>query len=73
MLDIMAVRFGAGLAINEEKQKLGQPVLDTAREAEVLTGVERRSDRLGLRSEFSRSLIESVMEECRLLQEQART
>jgi chorismate mutase len=72
MLDIVVVRFGAGLAINEEKQKLDLPVLDSVREAEVLAGVELRGERLGLRSEFSSSLIQSVMEECRWLQEQAR-
>jgi chorismate mutase len=73
MLQTVAVRFGAGLAIDEEKQALGLPVRDTVREAELLVAVERRADTLGLRTDFSRSLIETVMEECRWMQEQART
>ena len=72
MLEVVAIRFGAGLLIGEEKQRRGLPVLDADRENELLFGAEETGIKVGLRSEFSRSIVQSVMDECRLFQEQNR-
>jgi chorismate mutase len=72
MLDSCVIRFGAGLAINDLKVQAGLQVFDAARTEEVLTRTEQRSERQGLRSIFSKSLVRSAMDESCWLQEQAR-
>ena len=72
IMDLLRRRFDVAEEIGQRKRMIGAAVLDVSREQLVLDARTEYAERIGLDPDFIKNLIQSIMDESKVLQNQPR-